>query len=236
MAYDAHGLTKMKIEAYSDPAYRSKVGEYSVLVNPEKLDVAYTLEYEEKAAHGNIGTQMKFKKVNPTEMTFNFVIDGTGIIPGTEDKKEVDKEISKLMKVICDFDGSIHRPYYCKMIWGNLASDHYYFSVFQGVLTQVTFQYKLFKPSGAPLRTVVIAKFKSAYEQGMRVAMERKSSPDLTHIRTVKEGDKLVLMTQDIYGTTDYYLEVARINNLDDFRHLKAGTQLYFPPIDQLNR
>ncbi|MBK8473735.1 MAG: LysM peptidoglycan-binding domain-containing protein [Sphingobacteriales bacterium] len=235
MPYDAHGLQKMKIIGYADPKYSSKKGEYEVLVNPEKLDVAYTIEYEEKPAHGNIGTQMKFKKVNPAEMTFNFVFDGTGIIPGTEGK-DVAEEISKLMKVICDFDGSIHRPYYCKMIWGNLASDHYYFTIFQGVLTQVTYQYKLFKPNGAPLRAMVVAKFKSAYEHGLRIAMERKSSPDLTHLRTVKEGDKLVLMTEEIYGTTDYYLEVARINGLDDFRQLQPGTQLYFPPIDQLSR
>lgn len=234
MAYDAHGLLKVKVYAYSNPGYSSKVGEYEVMVNPEKLDVAYTIEYDDKKqAPGTIGQEMKFKKVTPAEMTFNFVFDGTGIIPGTEGK-DVNTEITKLMKVVCDFDGTIHRTYYCKIIWGTISSDHYYFSVFQGVLTSITFQYKLFKPDGAPLRAVVIAKFKSSYENGLRIAMERKNSPDLTHLRTVKEGDKLVLMTNDIYGTTDYYLEIARINGLDDFRRLEPGMQLYFPPIDKL--
>lgn len=235
MAYEANGLQKVKIYAFGDPAYSDRKGEYTVMANPEKLDVSYSIQYDERPAHGNIGAQMNFKHVNPAEMTFNFIFDGTGIIPGTEDKK-VEDEITKLMKVICEFDGTIHRTYYCKIIWGTVGSGNYYFNVFQGVLTNVSFHYKLFKPDGAPLRVAVEAKFKSAYEHVMRIAMERKSSPDLTHLRTVKEGDKLVLMTQEIYGSTEYYLEVARINQLDNFRELVPGTQLYFPPVDQFSR
>ncbi len=233
MAYNANGLQKMVIESYNDPAFGSRRAECTVMVNPDKFDIGYSIEYDSNPRHGNIGTQMKFKKVNPAELTLNFVYDSTGIIPGTEGK-DVENEISNLLKVIADFDGTTHRTPYCKIMWGVFASNNYYFSVYQGVLTNVTIQYKLFRPDGKPIRAVVVAKFKSAYANGLRIGMERKSSPDLTHIRTVKQGDKLPLMTKEIYETSAYYLEIARINGLDNFRQLEPGTQLYFPPIDQL--
>ena len=50
---------------------------------------------------------------------------------------------------------------------------------------------------------------------------------------TVKAGDELPLITYDIYGDPHYYLEVARANKLTDFRNLRAGTTLHFPPVDK---
>ena len=60
-----------------------------------------------------------------------------------------------------------------------------------------------------------------------------KNRPDLTHIRVVKEGDTLPSMANDIYGDFSYYLEVAKANNLQDFRNLIPGQKLYFPPFDK---
>jgi nucleoid-associated protein YgaU len=54
----------------------------------------------------------------------------------------------------------------------------------------------------------------------------------MTHVRLVKEGDTLPALTREIYGDYRYYLEVARVNQLDDFRSLEPGTRLFFPPLD----
>jgi nucleoid-associated protein YgaU len=70
-------------------------------------------------------------------------------------------------------------------------------------------------------------------EDDLRVAKENRSSPDLTHYRIVKAGDNLPLMTQRIYGDPKYYLEVARVNKLVNFRNLKPGQAIYFPPIEK---
>ena len=64
-----------------------------------------------------------------------------------------------------------------------------------------------------------------------RVKKENKSSPDLTHSRIVKNGDTLPLLTKEVYGTSAYYLRVAQVNKLDDFRNLTPGQELFFPPL-----
>jgi nucleoid-associated protein YgaU len=72
-------------------------------------------------------------------------------------------------------------------------------------------------------------------EDTLRVAEERKNSPDLTHRRIVREGDHLSLMCHSIYGDPGYYLEVARFNRLNNYRQLKAGQELLFPPLKDLD-
>jgi hypothetical protein len=37
-------------------------------------------------------------------------------------------------------------------------------------------------------------------------------------------------MTERIYGDSKYYLEVAKINGLINFRQLIPGQELFFPP------
>lgn len=58
-------------------------------------------------------------------------------------------------------------------------------------------------------------------------------SPDLTHYRTVKEGDTLPLMAQRHYGSPGYVGLVVAANRLENHRALKVGRKLYFPPIDK---
>ena len=52
-----------------------------------------------------------------------------------------------------------------------------------------------------------------------------------------------IVLTSRVLGVIDieggperekaYYLEVARANSLDDFRNLKPGTTIYFPPLEK---
>ena len=56
-----------------------------------------------------------------------------------------------------------------------------------------------------------------------------KSSPDLSHVVTVKAGDTLPLLCYDIYGSSNPYIKVAAVNGLTDFRDLQPGQQLMFP-------
>ena len=95
--------------------------------------------------------------------------------------------------------------------------------------------FKLFKSDGTPLRATATAKFKGFIEDNLRVALENNTSPDLTHVRIVTEGDTLPLMTYRIYGDSKYYLEVAKVNKITNFRKLKVGQQIFFPPIEKVS-
>ena len=67
-------------------------------------------------------------------------------------------------------------------------------------------EYKLFKADGAPLRAIVTMGFVGYISEEMAAAEAERSSPDMTHIVTIKEGDTLVDLCCKIYGKSKYYL------------------------------
>lgn len=226
-------LKKLKIIGYEDAKFSEskKVdqGEFKTLVNPEKYTLSYNIEYDDKHAPGTSSGPAKFNKMEPQDFEIEFLFDGTGIVQWQNaDAGSVQDEIDRFRKIVFDYNGEKHRPNFVKIIWGAL--------LFKGVFVSLDLEYKLFKPSGEPLRAVGKAKFKGHQDDEERAAEENKSSPDLTHVRTVKGGDTLPLMTYRIYGDSKYYLEVARANKLSNFRKLTPGQQIVFPPIDKQSK
>ncbi|NEO87359.1 MAG: LysM peptidoglycan-binding domain-containing protein [Spirulina sp. SIO3F2] len=87
------------------------------------------------------------------------------------------------------------------------------------------------KRQGQPTRAELDTSFVGDIEDAERLKQENKSSPDLTHTRTVVPGDTLPLMAQRIYKDPTYYLKLAQANKINNFRKLKAGRTVNFPPI-----
>ncbi len=215
-------LRKMILEAYDSLDYTSKVGEFELMFNPSTYQQKYEVEYEEAQGQGTTGSAQKFARIKPQEYSFEFIFDGTGV---SSEKKDVSEMIEEFLDLTARNNGDIHRPNYLQITWGNLIS--------RCILKSANITYNLFKPDGFPLRAKINASFSENIDDTLRVAEEGNSSPDLTHFRTVREGDTLPLMTARIYGDPAYYLEVARMNGLDDFRALEPGTTIRFPPLDQ---
>jgi hypothetical protein len=134
-------------------------------------------------------------------------------------------EIRKFLHVVYNYKGDAHRPRQIRIYYGKLAMD--------AVATNIDIDYKLFTPQGIPIRAVVRCQFEETISDLLRENKEKNNSPDLTHIRSVVEGDTLPLMTDKIYRDPAQYIEVARVNKLFNFRSLRAGQQLMFPPIDK---
>ena len=83
-----------------------------------------------------------------------------------------------------------------------------------------------------PLRAKVTLAFVE-YQSKEEISKEAgQESPDLTHLIEVKAGDTLPLLCYRIYQDCNYYIDVAKINRLTDFRDLKPGTKLQFPPLN----
>ena len=57
------------------------------------------------------------------------------------------------------------------------------------------------------------------------------NSPDMTHHYKIKEGDTLMKISKEIYGTINYHLELAKFNNLTNIRMLKSGATIIIPPL-----
>lgn len=227
-------LQKLAIQAYSDPEYKKKVadGLFTTLINPEKFTLNHKVEYIVPDVTKDKNPPY-YQNTPPSDIELEFLFDDTGVfdeqsnfsILGHRESEGVEADIKSFMKVAYDINSEIHRPNYLEISWGVLQ--------FQGVLAEVSIEYKLFAPDAKPLRAVAKAKFKKFIEQNKAAAESNLHSPDLTHARIVMEGDTLPLMTERIYGDSKYYLEVARVNKLTTFRKLKTGQQLFFPPIQK---
>jgi len=228
---DSGELKKLKVTAYKDDRFTDKVadGEFTTLLNPEKYVFKYTVEYTEAQGQGTSATQPKFVRSLPQDLELDFLFDRTGVIKGKDDATGdgIIGDIEKFKKIVFDYNGDEHKPNYLMIGWGTL--------LFKGTLVEMSIEFKLFGSDGTPLRAIVKAKFKGSVEDDLRVARENNNSPDLTHIRIVKEGDTLPLMTNRIYGDSKYYLQVAAINNISNFRKIKAGQKIFFPPINKVS-
>jgi hypothetical protein len=230
-------LIKLKIKAFSDAQFSEEIseGEFRTLLNPDSYKFKYKIEQNDDQASGTSSSSPRFNKILPEDLELEFVFDRTGVItdygaPGTADDKTFKDEgrgiiddIEQFKRVVFDYNGDEHQPNFLIISWGTL--------LFKGTLSEMDITFKLFKSDGTPLRASVRAKFKGFIEDNLRVALENNRSPDLTHIRTVFEGDTLPLMTHRIYGDSKYYLEVAKANKITNFRKLKVGQIILFPPL-----
>jgi hypothetical protein len=216
-------LEKLLIQAYEQPDYSGDpISEFESYVNPHELTLAYEMEYDSAQGAGTTNSRMEFKKIKPGDLALTFFIDGTGA-NGT--RIDVQEKVEQF-QIVTGYNGSIHRPNYLKVVWGTIQ-------VRRCVLKSASIAYKLFKPDGVPLRAVITSNFTDNSDDETRVALAQDESPDLAHIRLTRAGDALPGMCYEVYGNPEYYLEVARINQLDDFRHLKPGTRIFFPPLEK---
>ena len=228
---DLIGTPKMKILAFLDPTFNAKDDEFMVMLNPGNYTLNYEVKFAENQTPGTSGHELKFDKIKPQKLDFEFLFDRTGAIvdtisisnPNSSDNDGVQKDIDKLREVTLGYDGNIHRTRFLILSWGKL--------LFKCCLTSLSINYKLFRPDGVPLRATARATFEEFREEEQRVREENNNSPDLTHIRTVKQGDTLPLMCHKIYGDSAMYLQVAEVNEITNFRNLETGQKIFFPPI-----
>lgn len=223
-------LEKLKINAYTSPERTVKPEKFEVMFNPESYSLTYTNEYSELQGINTSGRTAKFSKSIPSDLSLTLLLDGTGVdefglmnILGKS--PNVYAQVKEFLRLTYRMDGNIHEPKFLTITWGELT--------YKCRLKSVDVKYALFDQSGVPLRAELHAQFFSDVSETERLKEENKNSPDLTHSRIVGAHDLLPLMCERIYGSAKYYIHVARANNLHDFRDLKPGQEIFFPPIEK---
>jgi nucleoid-associated protein YgaU len=220
---------KLTVYAFADKRLEQKTAEFVLPINPEQYEQTLKVEYDVQPAQGAQGVEGRFKSSAPEELKLDFVFDGTNTVYGyAQEGRSVPEQIDALKGVVYDLQGEIHQPRYLKLVWKDFT--------FDCILTELKITYTLFDPEGTPLRAKLSCTFLNYRETERRVREEGKSSPDLTHTRTVHDQDNLPLLTHRIYGAPDYYMEVALANNLTSFRRLRTGQTLRFPPLDKTEK
>ena len=251
MLFDKGKLEKMTIRALKpaagpdDPPQPSDApaDTYIVQVNPGSYSLNQVLNYTYQRGQGFSAAQAVHNDSPPVNLSFEFLFDGTGVVPKPSELGDIPlvgaiasalspsepfvvmNEINRFNKLVYNYKGSQHSPRALLLVWGTL--------VFPCVLSSVEYRFTLFKPDGTPLRAVAACSFCESRTDAERVRRDCPTSPDLTHLRDVRDSDTLPMLAYDIYGKPELYLEVARANKLVNFRRLRSASRVAFPPVVQ---
>jgi len=224
-------LEKLKIKAYKARGRSTAdwVGNFEAMFNPESFSRKYAIQYGRGQGLNSSDQQATYSRSEPSDLKLKLVLDGSGVsemgILQLGPQKKVSDRIQEFLNLTFEMNGEIHEPNYLTVEWGDLT--------FSCRLESVDITYTNFEHDGTPLRAELDVSLISDTEAEKRLAQENQSSPDLTHSRVVRSGDTLPLLTQEIYGSSAYYLRVAQVNNLDNFRRLNPGQEIIFPPLDK---
>lgn len=234
MAIEKSGkLEKLRIQIYCDRERSGKpVETFVVPFNPASITIRHQNVYRARPGQGSSSQRANYAYTRSQSIDLELIFDGTGVsdvgvnkILGGDSVKDT---VSKFLNLCFVRSGKLHEPKFLKLSWGEGPLQN-----FDSRLMSVDIEYTAFDIDGSPLRAVLKTGFTEDVEPRKRVARERSQSPDVTHVRIVRNGDTLPQLSQEIYGSSKYYLQLARVNKLDHFRNLTPGTELIFPPLEK---
>ncbi len=215
-------LEKMVITGYKDEGFSQKTGKsFTAMINPTIYGRKQGVRYNEGDSLDG-GNAPSYKTYRDEDLNLDFILDTTGVIPSTI-IRDLPGLIGDLLDTVYTYVGSTHQPPYIQIAWGTLS--------FQGRMKNLEVEYTLFTPAGLPLRAKVKLQVKLFVSKATQELEKTKSSPDLSHLITVKAGDTLPGLCMQIYNSAVYCTEVARINRLTGIRYLEPGMELFFPPL-----
>jgi hypothetical protein len=231
---DRKKLEKLVIRSFENRDFSGEdpARKFMTPINPESFTQTFKVNADTSHGHGNPGTEAKYKSTEPEQLKLEFILDGSKTMEGYggENKdyisRKVHDQLEDLKKCVYNFDGKIHRPRFLVVMWGSEIN-------FKCVLSNLDLNYTLFEPDGSPLRVKVSATFLAHKSREQLLAESKASSPDLTHFRKVKQGDRLDLLTNSIYNNPKYFMQIGKVNGLTTLRQVIPGTNLYFPPFNK---
>lgn len=238
-------LLKMVITAFKDVNLSPSklLGVFTVQFNPNQYTRRYAHRIIPEANAGGQETGPKSMGPEQEEMSFEFLFDGTGVVPAglslnvTPTPQSFAKQAINQSGILGVVEGmvqqflqltylpnnEIHEAPYLILSWGTLQ--------FTCKLKSADVSYSLFDSFGRPLRAKINATFVKNEPKSLSQAKQNFRSPDLTRYHEVAEGDTIYNLTDKVYEDSTYYLQLAKANGLNHFRRLRTGSNLRMPPV-----
>ena len=195
---------------------------FLAMFNPEHFSVRQEIDWNRRNPPGSSGDNVNYGKTKARTFSVELMIDGTGVNTNGV-KIPVPAQVALFRAATTNVQGLIHQPAFLIVQYGLF--------ICTCVLESSSVDYTMFDFTGLPIRAKITAAFKERTVPTLSNILDMLSSPDLTHEKTVQQGDILPLLTYQTYNNQYYYLQVAKVNKLKNFRKLKAGSKLIFPPI-----
>lgn len=140
------------------------------------------------------------------------------------DSKTVKAQVDDLMKATYDYVGGIHKAPYVTVQWGSEFK-------FLGHLKDMSIEYQTFNSDGSSHHAEVELLFVNHISSIANAHQQNRNSPDMSHMKLIKDGDKIPLICDEIYDDPTYYIQIADLNSLTNFRSIPAGKRILFPPL-----
>lgn len=211
----------------STPKRKSGGTTFESYINPMKVTHKKAVLFNSNNTNNSTAKDVKqYQGMEQDELEFELTLDNSSIgFVNNDNSTTVEDQVSDLTNVVCGYQGSIHKPFYLIVNWANYG--------FKGHLKEMSVEYDLFEPNGEPVRANVFMKFVGHEDFEAAAKNANNQSPDMTHVKRVLDGDHLPLMCQDVYDSMNHYIQIAEVNDLTNFRQLKMGEPLVFPPLDK---
>ena len=230
--------TPIQFESFSDPDCTSSSGDtWESEESPEGLEMEQSNQYNSTEPIGGFPkTTFSAQKPDRLKLTLSIKEKDT-ITLESSDLKSVLKsgdlskhigessedQIKYIKNVIWKYDGSNHQPPFVKIIYGDF--------LFKGICKDFAEKKVQVNSEGKLIVAQVVLKFESTISPDLANKKAGNQSPDMTHYYTVKEGETLPFISNKIYGTTSLYLALAKYNQMNSPRSLKAGERIIIPPL-----
>ena len=217
-------LALLKIISYPKQDFSSEGETWVALFNPSEYSLTRSNNYSQVQAPNASKPATSYSGGNPDQLSIAFFFDGTGAAPPVP-AGPVAQKVKSFLKLL-RYEGNQHRPLYMRVVWGGKEGG----LDFPCFLKSATAAYTLFNRKGEPLRARVNATFEEVVDPKVRVALEKKQSPDLFRVWLVHEGERLDRVANEVYGDPAMWREIARVNRLASPRALVSGQELTLPP------
>jgi hypothetical protein len=137
--------------------------------------------------------------------------------------KDVRSETDAIVQ-LTRIEPKLARPPVCQVAWGQANSDF----PFTGVITSLSQQFTLFRPTGEPVRANLSVSFLEYLDPEKD---QRLTDPELTTY-VVRRGDTLPGVAAQMYGDAALWRIIAVANDVVDPRRLDPGARLTIPKLD----
>jgi hypothetical protein len=223
-------IERFKVIAFKNPSRKGVSKTFEFLIDPDTINTRHENRFSHSRGINTSGRKAAYAFSVSDEMTLQLTLDNTlstEFLPTIPliSSLPVKDTVEDFLKHCFYMDGDIHEPGYLLVEWGKFN--------FECRLKSISISYSKFNDQGVALRANLDVGFVADMPDDKRIKLENKKSPDITHSRTVLEGQTLTGLTKEVYGDSAHFLMVAKANQLDHFRKLKPGSRLHFPPLEK---
>jgi hypothetical protein len=201
--------------------------------NPTEYSVSKSNEWTYEKVTGTSLPPATFSGGAPRQLDLSLLLDQTlGV--GKMTVQAATDALFKMMEVPAGSSGggTTAVPPFITFQWGTVIP-------FKAVCTSLTVAYKLFKPTGEPLRAEVKLTLKQADKASSKTGHGANKGQNPTTranagfgVHTVRDGDTLPSIAYQTYGDATRWRIIAEANDVDNPLHLRRGSALSLPKLE----